>query len=158
VEELPVIPIEVEFEEIDGVRKIKKLETGEHPIDAMGAILVELDRKYRAEHNGWPIFEISTVKAKGEYGESDHYETTVYSLQTGKRVPISKIIAIDKDTGKPATIVSKDGIYTPKAEGVFNLEQLLTHDRLKEEAIKRGLQLRTETIKQLDKVKEDIEG
>jgi len=158
VEELPIIPIEVEFEVIDGVRRAKKLDTGEHPIDAFGDILVNLDRNYRASHNGWPIFEIATVKAKGDHGEADHYETTIYSLETGERKAISKVITIDKATGKPAPIVTKEGIYTPKAEGVFHLEQMLTHDMLKEEAIKRGLQIKGETIKQLDQVKKDIEG
>ena len=115
-------------------------------------------REHRKANNDWPLVEISVLKTKGGYGEGEHYEATIFSLESGHRKPISKAIVIDKATGKPAEIMTKDNIYTPKAESVFHLEQMLTHDRLKAEAVKRGLQIRSESIKRLDEIKQGLEG
>lgn len=159
MDELPIQYLVVEFEEVDGKRRIKKLEDGSDPITAYGHMLIEMDREHRQTNNGWPLVEVSVSRAKGAYGEADHYEMTVYSLETGTRVPVSRVVVVDKATGKPATIVSTaDKNYIPKSSSVVQVEQMLSHEKLKEAATKRGLQLKSESVSQLTQIVSGLEG
>jgi hypothetical protein len=157
--EVPIMLLEVEFEETDGVRRIKKNEKGEHPIEAYGHMLIEMDREYQATHNGWPLFDYSTCKVKGEnHGDPDYHETTIYSLETGVSVPVSKIIVMDKATKKPVPVGASGAIYTPKSETAFHVGQMLLHEKLKTESLKRGLQIKSEKLKEFSKLTSELEG
>lgn len=159
VSKVPILPIEVEFEQKDGMKKMKKLETGEHPIDALAGLLVDMDRDYRREHNDAPMVEVCTLKAQGDRGEPAHYESNIYSLESGERELIAKAIVIDRATGKPAPILDpSDKKYVPKAESLFHVEQKLSYERLKEAGKKRGLQILADaSIKHLQELKK-LEG
>lgn len=156
--EVPIMLLEVEFEEIDGVRRIKRNGKGEHPIEAYGHMLIEMDREYRASHNGWPLFDYSTCQVKGEYGEPDHHEITIYSLETGSPVPINRLLVIDRETSKPVPIGANGKKYTPKSETAFHVGQMLLHEKLKTESLKRGLQIKSEKLKEFSKLTSELEG
>ena len=153
-----IFQLVVEFEEVDGVRKIKPLPDGTNPIEAYAHTLIEIDREYRKEHNDWPLIDHSVCKVKSMRGEPEHYEITVYSLESGKPTPISRVVIVDKATGKPAPIIDKSGKYTPKAASAFHIGQVLTHEKLKEAAVKRGLQIKSEQLPKMSKIIEELEG
>jgi hypothetical protein len=157
--DLPISKLEVEFEEVDGKRRLKRDKNGVDPVTAYGRMLIEMDRDYRKENNDWPLVEVTVCKEKSERGEPDHYLLTVYSLESGKSKPISNVVIYDKATGKPAPILeTSDPKYIPKSAGLVHVEQMLTHERLKAEAIKRGLQIKSESISKLDEVVTGLEG
>jgi hypothetical protein len=157
--DLPVSILEVEFEEVDGKRILKKNKDGVDPVTEYGRMLIEMDREYRKAHNDWPLVEVSICTEKSTRGEPEHYLLTVYGLESGKAKPIEYVVIHDKATGKPAPILTaSDAKYIPKAASLKHVEQMLTHERLKAEATKRGLQLKSETISKLDEVVAGLEG
>lgn len=157
--DLPISKLEVEFEEVDGKRVMKKNKDGIDPVTAYGRMLIEMDRDYRKANNDWPLIEVSVCTAKSIRGEPEHYLLTVYSLESGKSKPIDSIVIIDKATGKPAPVLDPSNKkYIPKSASLKHVEQMLTHEKLKAEAIKRGLQLKSETISKLDEVVAGLEG
>lgn len=156
--EVPVYNLVVEFEEIDGIRKIKPLPDGANPIEAYAHTLIEMDRAYQKQNNGWPLIDHSVCKVKDMHGKPEHYQITIYSLESGKPEPVSRVVIVDKATGKPAPIITKEGKYTPKSATAFHIGQVLTHERLKEAAIKRGLQIKSEQLLKMTKIIEDLEG
>lgn len=156
MQEIPITKIVVEYEMVDGKKCLKKLPDGSSPVAEFGKMLIQMDRDYRREHNDLPLIEVATTKAKDLKTGLEYHEVTIYSLETGERKAVSKAILIDKATGNPATIDPKD--YIPKAESIFHVGQMLTHEVLKAEAKKRGLQLRSETINQLDKIEAELES
>lgn len=157
--DLPISKLEVEFEEVDGKRVLKKNKDGIDPITAYGRMLIEMDREYRKTHNDWPLVEVSVCKEKSTRGEPEHYFLTVYSLESGKSKPIDHVVIIDKATGKPAPILdTADAHYIPKSASLKHVEQMLTHEKLKAEAIKRGLQIKSESISKLDEIVAGLEG
>jgi hypothetical protein len=95
--EVPIMELVVEFQEVDGVRRIKRNERGEHPVEAYGHELIEMDREYQKTHNGWPLIDHSLCKVRGERGEPEHYEITIYSMETGEPVPVNRVVIVDKN-------------------------------------------------------------
>jgi hypothetical protein len=160
MEKLPITYLDVEFEEIDGRKKIKRLADGSNPISAYANMLVEMDTEHRKEHNDWPLIEVQKYRVKGKYGEPDHWELTIYSLESGKREAVSRVVMTDADTGKPAPIIEDTRAkgYIPKSESLFHVEQILTQHTLAERAKKRGLQMRTESVKGIEEIISTLEG
>lgn len=164
MENIPLKKILVDLEDTeDGCKRIKRLENGSHPLDALSEALAEVDAEYKEKFSK-DLFQWGTYWDNSAKDTRPSKVFVLYSMETGEKKPIMRFVlwdrATDKPVPKPSRVPGKNGMRTmARQDSVEHIGNFLDWKKVEKKWAERKLEVRAaNSWDVLERAKHELEG